>query len=130
MYYTSYILEELAWSNSELLDAMVGEYNSFMGFACFVEVWVCTGSLKSRGIECLFVSVMQFIIALLIFFIFPFYSDITEESFRKFIVDLLKRVHIEALFHGNLTKEVGVVFLLQIEGFGIVVSVVVWAKVG
>lgn len=54
VYYTSYILEELAWSNSELLDAM---------------------------------------------------ADITEEGFRKFIVDMLKKVYIEVLFHGNLTKE-------------------------
>lgn len=54
IYYTSYILEELAWSNDELLDAV---------------------------------------------------TDITEEGLEKFIVELLKGVHIEALFHGNLTKE-------------------------
>ncbi|CAB3989452.1 insulin-degrading enzyme isoform X1 [Paramuricea clavata] len=54
IYYTSYILEELAWSNDELLDAM---------------------------------------------------TDITEEVFKKFIVELLKRIHIEVLLHGNLTKE-------------------------
>ncbi|XP_028391087.1 insulin-degrading enzyme-like [Dendronephthya gigantea] len=54
VYYTSYILEELAWSNDEMLDAI---------------------------------------------------ADINEEVFKKFIVELLKRVHIEVLLHGNLTKE-------------------------
>lgn len=41
-----------------------------------------------------------------LFYILCFYLDITEEGFKTFVIDLLKRVHIEALLHGNLTKEV------------------------
>lgn len=33
-------------------------------------------------------------------------SEVTLEKLKAFIPDLLGRLHIECLFHGNLTKEV------------------------
>ena len=33
-------------------------------------------------------------------------SELTVEKLAAFIPDLLGRLHIECLFHGNLTKEV------------------------
>lgn len=54
LYYTTFLLEELAWHKDELLDAM---------------------------------------------------EELTVEKLAAFIPDLLGRLHIECLFHGNLTKE-------------------------
>lgn len=54
LYYTSFLLEELAWHKDELLDAL---------------------------------------------------EEITVEKLAAFIPDLLGRLHVECLFHGNLTKE-------------------------
>jgi len=58
LYYTSFLLEELAWHKDELLEAL---------------------------------------------------EEVTLEKLVAFIPDLLGRLHIECLFHGNLTKEEAVV---------------------
>ncbi|PFX29777.1 insulin-degrading enzyme-like [Stylophora pistillata] len=54
LYYTSFLLEELAWHKDDLLEAL---------------------------------------------------EEVTQEKLEAFIPDLLGRLHIECLFHGNLTKE-------------------------
>ncbi|XP_027042212.1 insulin-degrading enzyme-like [Pocillopora damicornis] len=54
LYYTSFLLEELAWHKDDLLEAL---------------------------------------------------EEVTLEKLKAFIPDLLGRLHIECLFHGNLTKE-------------------------
>lgn len=86
VFYTTLLLSERLWSKEQLLKVADGKILFF---------------LKSRNSSLSIFRIAHSILTNILIFL-----GVTLESLKKFIPELLSAVHIEALVHGNVTKEV------------------------